>query len=196
MTRLLTSLLAAGTLASTIGSQAYAQEKAPVPEASAATAPADTQQATAPVPLTEEPPAARPSTLTGEWGRFRTSLRNDGVDLTASYGSETAANVSGGDRHLVRETGQFVFGATFDAEKLIGIKSGTFQATVTYRRGKDLGAAANLGVLQQVQEVYGRGQTWRLTQFWYQQSFANGHADLKLGRLTQGGTLTRSRAIS
>ena len=67
---------------------------------------------------------------------------------------------------------------------------------MTYRRGKDLGAAANLGVLQQVQEVYGRGQTWRLTQFWYQQSFANGHADLKLGRLTQGGTLTRSRAIS
>ena len=64
-TSLHTSLLAAGTLASTIGSQAYAQEKAPVPEASAATAPADTQQAAAPVPLTEEPPAARPSTLRG-----------------------------------------------------------------------------------------------------------------------------------
>ena len=37
-----------------------------------------------------------------------------------------------------------------------------------------------------MQEVYGRGQTWRLTQFWYKQIFAGGHADLKLGRLTQG----------
>lgn len=127
-----------------------------------------------------------PETLTGEWGGLRTSLRDDGIDLTASYVSETAANVSGGARKRVRETGQFSFGATVDTDKLVGLPGGKLQATITYRRGKDLGAAAGLGVLQQVQEVYGRGQTWRVTQFWYQQSFAGDSADIKFGRLTQG----------
>ena len=124
--------------------------------------------------------------LTGEWGGLRTRLRDDGVELTAGYVSETAWNAHGGQRERVRETGQFAFAATVDTGKLIALDGGTFQATVTFRRGKDLGAAAGLDVLQQVQEVFGRGQTWRLTQFWYQQSFANGHADLKVGRLTQG----------
>lgn len=121
-------------------------------------------------------PRAAPATLTGEWGGLRTRLRDDGIDLTASYGTESATNVSGGARHRVTEAGQFVFGTTVDAEKLSGISGGTFQATITYRRGKDLGADVGLGVLQQVQEVYGRGQTWRLTQLWYQQVFAGGHA--------------------
>ncbi len=41
-----------------------------------------------------------------------------------------------------------------------------------------------MGVLQQVQEVYGRGQTWRLTQFWYEQAL--GRARIKLGRSSPG----------
>ncbi len=133
---------------------------------------------------TSKPKAA--ATLTGEWGGLRSGLRDRGVDLTASYGSEAAWNPAGGDRQLVRETGQFVFGATLDAAKVVGIPGGTLQATVTFRRGKDLGADANLHVLELVQEVYGRGQTWRLTQFWYQQILAGGNFDVKLGRLTQG----------
>lgn len=126
------------------------------------------------------------STLTGDWGGLRSDLRDDGVDLTASYGSESGTNVSGGQRERVTETGQFIFGATLDTEKLFGLKGGTFQATITYRRGDDLDRVAGLGALQQVQEVYGRGQTVRLTELWYDQVFAGGHADLKLGRLTQG----------
>ncbi|WP_340313622.1 carbohydrate porin [Rhizorhabdus argentea] len=129
---------------------------------------------------------ATPGTLTGEWGGLRSRLRDDGVDLTGGYVSESAWNVSGGQRNEVRETGQFTFGATVATDKLLGVAGGTFQATITYRRGKDLGAAAGLGVLQQVQEVFGRGNTWRVTQFWYQQSFAGDLINLKFGRLTQG----------
>lgn len=137
-------------------------------------------------PVAEQHGADAPQTLTGEWGGLRTRLRDDGVNLSAGYVSESAWNAAGGERERVRETGQFSFGATIDTARLLGLAGGTIQATVTYRRGKDLGAAADLGVLQQVQEVYGRGQTWRLTQLWYQQSFAGGHGDIKLGRLTQG----------
>ena len=135
---------------------------------------------------TKSPTAFVPPTFTGEWGGIRTRLRDGGVDLTANYGSETAWNPSGGTEHRIAETGQFVFGTTFDTQKLFGLAGGTFQATVTYRRGSNLDAIAGIDVLQQVQEVYGRGQTWRLTQFWYQQGFATGHVDIKAGRLTQG----------
>jgi carbohydrate-selective porin OprB len=45
---------------------------------------------------------------------------------------------------------------------------------------------ARLGTLQQVQEVFGRGQTLRLTQFWYDQKFIDGAIDWKIGRITFG----------
>lgn len=131
--------------------------------------------------IAKSPP--RP-TIAGE--QERTRLKDRGIDLSLSYGSETAWNVRGGERERVRETGQFTFGATLDMETLAGIEGGTFQGTVTYRRGYDLGEKAGLGVLQQVQEVFGRGQTWRLTQFWYQQEFEGSGIDLKFGRLTMG----------
>jgi len=169
-------LAAAAPLTLLAAFPAYAQDDTPPPANNKITAaPADTKQA-----------PTSPATLTGDWGGLRTKLRDDGVDITGNYESEAAANVSGGARHLVRETGQLSLGAKMDLDKLLGIKGGVFRATVTYRRGDDLSSDAGLGVLQQVQEVYGRGQTWRLTQFWYQQTFANGHGDIKLGRLTQG----------
>ncbi|WBO24093.1 carbohydrate porin [Sphingomonas abietis] len=153
---------------------ALAQQAKQVPDANGTNDAADSQQQ----PKT-------PSTLTGEWGGLRTKLRNDGVDLTAGYTSEFAANVQGGERHDATETGQFTFGATVDTDKLLGLKGGTFQATITYRRGDDLGAHAGLNDLQQVQEVYGRGQTWRLTELWYQQQITP-TLDLKAGRLAMG----------
>jgi porin len=125
-----------------------------------------------------------PPGLLGDWGGIRPALRERGVEISARYASESAYNPAGGERALYRETGQFDIGATADMGRLAGLEGGTFQATVTYRRGYDLGAAANLGLLQQVQEVYGRGQTWRLTQFWYEQKI--GAAKLKIGRSSPG----------
>ena len=122
--------------------------------------------------------------LLDDLGGVRPWLRERGVAFTARYGSESAYNAGGGARHLYRETGQFDTGITADMGALAGLAGGTFQSTVTWRRGHDLGAAAGLGVLQQVQEVYGRGQTWRLTQFWYEQEA--GRFRLKLGRSSPG----------
>jgi porin len=123
--------------------------------------------------------------LTGDWGGLRTSLSDAGVDVGIAYVSESAWNPAGGVAERVRETGQLTIGTKIDAERLVGLAGGTFQATVTWRRGENLGAAAGLPVLQQVQEVWGRGQTWRLTQFWYQQAFGAG-SSIKLGRMTVG----------
>jgi porin len=130
--------------------------------------------------------APPPIGLTGDWGGLRTRLHDAGIDAAASYVSETAGNFEGGSRQITRETGQFALGFTADMAALAGLEGGTMQLTLTDRRGEDLGAAANLGVLQQVQEVYGRGQTERLTQLWYEQKFDQGTWALKLGRSTVG----------
>src|ERR1700683_1813466 len=39
---------------------------------------------------------APPSTLTGEWGGLRTTLRDKGIDLTGNFKGEYASNVQGG----------------------------------------------------------------------------------------------------
>lgn len=157
-----------------ISSPAFAQTIDTQPDPNPQSQPAESRQQPKP-----------PATLTGEWGGLRTRIRDAGVDLTAGYTSEFAANIAGGTRKDATETGQFTFGATVDTDKLIGLKGGTLQATVTYRRGHNLTDRAGLGVSQQVQEVYGRGQTWRLTQLFYQQELGGG-VSIKLGRLTQG----------
>ncbi|WP_420139559.1 carbohydrate porin [Sphingomonas sp.] len=132
---------------------------------------------------TQRPP---PPGLAGDWFGLKEFLADRGIGVTARYASETALNYTGGRRKAITETGQLDIGALIDLKKLIGLNGGSVQGTVTYRRGHDLGQHAGLGVLQQVQEVYGRGQTIRLTQFWYEQMLAGDQVDLKLGRTAPG----------
>jgi len=142
------------------------------------------QAADDPVPVAQQVSKASP-TLTGDWGGLRSDLREKGIDISIGYTGELATNVSGGSRKAVTETGQVTVGAAIDADKLIGLHGGSFQATVTYRRGHNLTQTAGLDTLLQVQEVYGRGQTFRLTEFSYAQDLGGG-VDLKLGRLPVG----------
>lgn len=123
-------------------------------------------------------------TLTDDWPRLRDRLRGEGVSPAFSYTSETATNVTGGERRRATEAGQLAAGATFDLERLVSVHGGKVQATITYRSGDDLGKDAGLGVLQQAQEIYGRGQTLRLTQLWYEEAFP--HVQIKAGRVTVG----------
>ncbi|KLD63304.1 carbohydrate porin, partial [Luteibacter rhizovicinus] len=61
-----------------------------------------------------------------------------------------------------------------------------FTVVVTDRNGRNLGADANIGNNQLIQEVYGRGQTWHLTIFALEQKFLDDRLTLKLGRLPVG----------
>lgn len=107
------------------------------------------------------------------------------VTLSAHYVSETAYNPNGGARSMVREASQLATGATVDMERLAGVRGATVTTTLTWRRGRSLGLAADLGVLQQVQEVYGRGNVVRLTQAWWEQKLGE-RAAIKLGRTDPG----------
>lgn len=124
--------------------------------------------------------------LTLDWNGIRSAWFDKGIDFRIGYVSETATNVQGGDRELVRYTDQITFSTTLDLEKLLGLNQARFRIAITDRNGDNLSSDANLQSLQQVQELYGRDQTWRWTQFWYEQKYLDGLVDWKIGRITEG----------
>jgi len=126
------------------------------------------------------------TTLTGGWNGIRSQLVDQGINLSTIYTSELADNPRGGDAQRTAYSDELAFGATFDFQRLFGWNGGHVQLTITERNGRDLDLTANLHTLMQVQEIYGRGQTWRLTEFWYQQTWFNDRLLLKIGRLTVG----------
>lgn len=121
--------------------------------------------------------------LFGDWGGVRSDLYDRGIDLQISYTAEPAWNPRGGDRQDVTYTGQAIVGASLDMNKLTGIEGGEVQVTLFHRHGPSLDVVQNTGLLQAVQEIYGRGQIARLADAWYRQTFAGGAATLKLGRI-------------
>lgn len=128
----------------------------------------------------------------GDWGGYRTDLKNRGVDFQVGYTAESAANLAGGyDKSTsMRYTDQWAFGVNLNLEKLLNWDDTEFQFTVTNRDGQDISgqkvADPRTGMLSSTQEVYGRGQTWRLTQLWMRKGFFDHALDIKAGRVTVG----------
>jgi porin len=139
---------------------------------------AGTAWAGAPQPFSED--------LFLDWDGFREALRQEGIDFRVGYVSETATNAQGGDRRLVSYTDQWTFMGTLDLNTLFSVPNAILRIAITDRNGRNLSGDAHLDSLQQVQEVYGRGQTWRITQFWYDQQYLGGMLDWKIGRITDG----------
>ncbi len=129
--------------------------------------------------------AADSTTLTGDWGGLRPALAGQGVDLSGNYTSEIADNPRGGSSQRQSYVDQWTFAAAFDLHKLLALDA-IFQITITDRNGQDLDDNADLHTTQLTQEVFGRGQTWRLTEFWYQQSWFDDRLTWKLGRMPVG----------
>lgn len=125
----------------------------------------------------------------GDWNGLRSDLQDKGVSLIIGYVGEGASNLKGGyntDR-TARYTSQWALGTHLDLEKMLGWRNAEFQLLVTERSGRNLSndriGDPRTGQLSSVQEVWGRGQTWRLTQMWYRQTFFDNTLDIKLGRI-------------
>lgn len=126
---------------------------------------------------------------TGDWGGTRTELLDKGYDFTLGYTGEAATNLHGGYDHdrTARYTAQWALGTHLDLQKILGWDAADFQLTITERNGNNLSndriGDPRTGMLSSVQEVWGRGQTWRLTQMWYRQKFFDDVLDVKVGRM-------------
>jgi porin len=136
--------------------------------------------------------AANSKYMTGDWGGLRSELENKGYTISAEYVGEMGSNVKGGYNNdkTARYADQFAFGLDMDLQKILGWHDAEFKLAVTERSGRNISndrlGDPRVGTISSSQEVWGRGQTWRLTQMWYKQKFFDGALDIKLGRFGEG----------
>ncbi|MBC3349282.1 carbohydrate porin [Pseudomonas sp. SWRI196] len=130
--------------------------------------------------------------MLGDWNGTRSELANKGYDFKFDYTGEMGSNLHGGYDHdrTARYSDQFAFGTHLDLQKILGWHAAEFQLTVTERSGNNISNDRindpRVGGFTSAQEVWGRGQTWRLTQMWYQQAFFDERFDIKAGRFGEG----------
>ncbi|MFS2160028.1 carbohydrate porin [Pseudomonas sp. Pseusp122] len=136
--------------------------------------------------------AANSKYMTGDWGGLRSELESKGYTISAEYVGEMGSNVKGGYNNdkTARYADQFAFGLDMDLQKILGWHDAEFKLAVTERSGRNISndrlGDPRVGTISSSQEVWGRGQTWRLTQMWYKQKFFDGALDIKLGRFGEG----------
>lgn len=130
--------------------------------------------------------------MLGDWNGTRTELSQKGYDFKVDYTGEMGSNLHGGYDHdrTARYSDQFGFGTHLDLQKILGWDDAEFQLTITERNGNNISNDRindpRVGGFTSAQEVWGRGQTWRLTQMWYQQKFFDHKLDIKVGRFGEG----------
>ncbi|NNH77742.1 carbohydrate porin [Acinetobacter sp. ANC 5380] len=134
----------------------------------------------------------------GDWEGQRTALQKQGYDFSFGYTGEMATllDAKRASSHGTEYADQFVIGAYLDLEKIAGWKDTEAQINVTQRNGRNLSNTSDAlngqstgvanGHLSSVQEVWGRGQTWRLTDFWIKKKFLEQKIDVKVGRFGEG----------
>ncbi|WP_199529798.1 carbohydrate porin [Pseudoalteromonas sp. bablab_jr010] len=123
------------------------------------------------------------SHLSGEWLGARDKLAEQGVDVRLGYFSQTAHNLKGGESTETAYADQFFAGGYFNLEKLLNWSGAEFKVELTNRNGELINEKANLPVLLQSQQIYGRGNVTRLTQFSLTQHLFEDQLSIKVGRI-------------
>ena len=130
--------------------------------------------------------------MSGDWGGSRTELLDKGYDFSLEYVGEVGSNLDGGynDDTTARYSDQFALGVKMDLEKILGWQDAEFKLAITERSGRNISndriGDPRAGTLSSSQEVWGRGQTWRLTQMWYKQGYFDNKLNVKIGRFGPG----------
>ena len=128
--------------------------------------------------------------MLGDWNGQRTVLEQKGYTFSLGYTGEMASLIDAkyASNHGTEYADQFALGAHFDLNKILAWHDTQAQITLTQRNGRSLSQTADAldGHQSSVQEVWGRGQTWRLTDFWIQKQFLQQTLDIKVGRFGEG----------
>jgi porin len=140
------------------------------------------------LPATAQTAPAAPPAPTGLWerpnqlgdiGGLRPFLGQYGISFGLSETNEVFGNVTGGVHRGADYDGFTEMNLGVDTSKAFGWQGGAFNVSALQIHGRDL-STDNLDTLQIASTVEALDST-RLWELWYQQSFAAGKADIKLG---------------
>jgi len=134
----------------------------------------------------------------GDWDGNRTILADQGYEFTFGYTGQFAGTLH--TEHKGNGSAyadQWTIGTKLNLEKILDWNDTEAEIKITHRGGQSLNQEADALSQKffQTQEVYGRGQTWRLTDFWIQKSFFDRHLDIKVGRYGIGGEFARADCL-
>ena len=121
------------------------------------------------------------SNLLGDMGGLRTFLGQYGITFLLSETSETLGNVTGGIHRGFIYEGATIMALSMDTDKAFGWRGGTFYASAVQLHGRGL-SENNLDNINTVSGIEA-DRTTRLWELWYQQSFAGGKANVKVGQI-------------
>jgi porin len=124
--------------------------------------------------------------LLGEWPSVRSYLNNLGIQVSITGVDEAVLNLSGGLNHTAQEAGQVALQTQFDLQKSLGLMGASFLVTLVDRWGRNAAADAGIPVLQQINEVFGRGNIVRLEEFAWNQKLFDDRIETTVGRLAFG----------
>ncbi len=125
-------------------------------------------------------PLLKRSNLLGDMGGLRTKLGQYGVSIGLQETAELWGNVSGGINQGPAFNGALLMSLGVDTQKAMGWEGGTFNVSAWQLHGRNI-TADNLAVVDAASGVQATRAT-RLWELWFQQSFYDGKADLKLGQ--------------
>ncbi len=120
------------------------------------------------------------SNLLGGIGGLRPALAEQGISLGLSETSEVLGNITGGIRQGADYDGLTQMSLTLNTAKAFGWAGGKFNVSALQIHGRSL-SADNLDNLQTASGIEANRAT-RLWELWYQQTFFNGRADVRLGQ--------------
>ncbi len=144
-----------------------------------------------------EPATAFPASsfLTGSWGGARDSMKAAGVSINLNYATETAGNVSGGEKIGWEYADNIALDLRFDLDRIVGFGGTTFLVKMSQRDGLSVSnrfiAPSEGGNAFPVQELYG-GQTFKLVNVQLTTQLLDRRLDLAYGRIVANDDFLRS----
>ena len=127
--------------------------------------------------------------LLGDWNGKRNELAQQGYQFNLAFQNESATNLKGGydDSQKLFNANQWTFGALLDLEKIADWDNTQANISITKRDGQSLSndriSDPRAAQFSSAQEIYGRGQWWRLSSAWIKKGLIENQLHIKFGRM-------------
>ena len=122
--------------------------------------------------------------LTGNWGGFRTRLRDLGITPSLTFFTDVQGNPVGGETHGFRESNNWGLDVTMDMDKLAGLAGSQFHVSFSLRSGTSL-SDEDIGNVFNVAQTC-CGHTYRLVNVDWQQRLLGDLLEIRGGRIAAG----------